>query len=268
VGNNLKLEWQYFLLALGFFTRIPVPDFSNFQETDLNYSAKYFPLIGIIIGLIGAGIFLLSVKFLPQNMAILISMASTVYLTGAFHEDGLADSVDGLGGGWQREQILTIMQDSRIGTYGAIALFFILFAKYQALNALSITDIPFVLIAGHAISRLFAVWIMATLNYAKPSGKAKPLATEMRSPALLLANLFGLLPFFALVALLIHRQHSTSDVINFVLITLIPMALIGVWWRYKMKRWLDGYTGDTLGAMQQMTEVVFYIGLVLWGTNN
>jgi adenosylcobinamide-GDP ribazoletransferase len=172
------------------------------------------------------------------------------------------------GGGWQREQILTIMQDSRIGTYGAIALFFILFAKYQALNALSITDIPFVLIAGHAISRLFAVWIMATLNYAKPSGKAKPLATDMRSPALLLANLFGLLPFFGLVALLIHRQHSTSVVINFVLITLIPMALIGVWWRYKMKRWLDGYTGDTLGAMQQMTELMFYIGLVLWGTNN
>jgi adenosylcobinamide-GDP ribazoletransferase len=268
VGNNLKLEWQYFLLALGFFTRIPVPDFSHFQETDLNYSAKYFPLIGIIIGLVGAGVFLLSVKFLPQNMAVLISMVSTVYLTGAFHEDGLADSVDGLGGGWQREQILTIMQDSRIGTYGAIALFFILFAKFQALNALSPTFIPYVLIAGHAISRLFAVWLMATLNYAKPSGKAKPLATHMRLPALLLASLIGLLPFFGLVVLLIQRQHTTSVVIHFVLITLIPMVLIGLWWRYKMKRWLDGYTGDTLGAMQQMTEVVFYIGLVFWGTNN
>lgn len=266
--NNIKLEWQYFLLALGFFTRVPVPDFADFQEADLNYSAKYFPLIGIIVGLIGAGTYVLSAKFLPQSIAVLISMGSTVYLTGAFHEDGLADSIDGLGGGWQREQILTIMQDSRLGTYGAVALFFVLFAKFQLLNALNITLIPFVLIAGHAISRLSAVWIMATLSYVKPKGKAKPLATHMSLPALSLANLFGLLPYLGLIAFLINRQYPPSLVINFVCMTLIPMLIIGLWWRYKIKHWLAGYTGDTLGAMQQMTEVAFYLGLLIWSVNH
>lgn len=266
--NNIKFEWQYFLLALGFFTRVPVPDFADFQEADLNYSAKYFPLIGIIVGLVGAGIYVLSAKFLPQSIAVLISMSSTVYLTGAFHEDGLADSVDGLGGGWQREQILTIMQDSRLGTYGAVALFFVLFAKFQLLNALNMTLIPFILIAGHAISRLSAVWMMATLNYAKPMGKAKPLATQMRLPALILANIFGLLPYLGLLLFVISHQHSASAVVRFVLLTLIPMLVVGIWWRHKIKHWLAGYTGDTLGAMQQMTEVAFYLGFVLWAVNN
>jgi adenosylcobinamide-GDP ribazoletransferase len=268
VLNSLKLEWQYFLLALGFFTRIPVPSFANFQEDDLNYSAKYFPLVGIIVGSIGAVFFVVSAKFLPQNIAVLISMLSTIYLTGAFHEDGLADSVDGLGGGWQREQILTIMQDSRIGTYGVVALFFSLLIKYQLLNALHMTFIPFVLIAGHAFSRLAAVWIMATLSYAKPEGKAKPLATQISLPALSLASVFGILPYLSIVVLLVISRHSTSLVINFMLMTLIPILLIGLWWRYKIKCWLDGYTGDTLGAMQQMAEIAFYFGLVLWSVSH
>lgn len=264
--SNVKLEWQYFLLAVGFFTRLPVPDFADFEETDLNYSAKYFPLIGVIVGLVGATTFVISAQFLPQSIAVLISMVSTVYLTGSFHEDGLADSVDGLGGGWNREQILTIMQDSRLGTYGAVALFFVLFAKFQLLNTLNIAIIPFVIIAGHAISRLSAVWIMSTLNYVKLIGKAKPLATQLSLPALGLANLFGLLPYLGLVIFFISRQ-SASLVINFILLTLIPMILVGLWWRYKIKHWLAGYTGDTLGAMQQMTEVAFYLGVVLWSVN-
>lgn len=266
--NSLKLEWQYFLLALGFFTRIPVPAFTNFQESDLNYSAKYFPLVGIIVGLVGAASFFVSAQFLPQTIAILISMVSTIYLTGAFHEDGLADSADGLGGGWNREKILLIMTDSRLGTYGAAALFLSLFAKFQLLNALDGPFIPTILIAGHAISRLAAVWVMATLAYAKPEGKAKPLATHISLPALSLANVIGLLPYFGIVALLIVSKHPAVLVINFVMMTFIPIVMVGFWWRHKIKRWLGGYTGDTLGAMQQLTELAFYFGLVLWSVNH
>lgn len=259
----LVREWHYFLLALGFFTRIPVSLHVNFQEEDLNHSAKYFPLIGVIVGLVGAAAFMISATFLPQHIAVLISMATTIYLTGAFHEDGLADSADGLGGGWQREQILTIMQDSRLGTYGAAALFFALFSKFQLLNALSADFIPLVLIAAHAISRLAAVWVMATLPYAKPAGKAKPLATHITGRALWLANLFGLLPYVGIVGSLL-LNHPVVLVIKLVALTLIPMLLAWLWWRHKMKRWLSGYTGDALGAMQQITELGFYLGLVLW----
>jgi adenosylcobinamide-GDP ribazoletransferase len=247
----MKKQWRYFLLALGFFTRIPVPSFADFQESDLNHSAKYFPLIGIIVGLVGAGIFALCAQFLPQNIAVLISMASTIYLTGAFHEDGLADSADGLGGGWDKERILTIMQDSRLGTYGAVALFLMLFAKFQLLNSLNSFLVPFALVAGHALSRVAAVYVMATLSYTKPAGKA----------------VFGLLPFLLVVGLLLVNNHSLEISVKFVLMTLLSVLLSWLWWRQKIHKWLGGYTGDTLGAMQQITELTFYLGVVIWSYN-
>lgn len=260
-------EWKYFLLALGFFTRIPVPSFADFQESDLNHSAKYFPLIGIIVGLVAAASFALSVQFLPQTIAVLVSMASTIYLTGAFHEDGLADSADGLGGGRCREHILTIMQDSRIGTYGAVAIFLMLFAKFQLLSSLNSYLVPFALIAGHAFSRLSAVYIMASLAYTKPQGKAKPLATQISWLDLSVANIFGLLPFFAIIGLLLVNNHLVAIVVKFVLMTLIPVLLSWLWWRHKIHQCLGGYTGDTLGAMQQIAELAFYFGLTVWSYN-
>ena len=254
-------------MALGFFTRIPVPNFTDFKESDLNHSTKYFPLIGIIVGLIGAGSYVISAQFLPQTVAVLISMVATIYLTGAFHEDGLADSADGIGGGWTHEQILTIMQDSRLGTYGAVALFLALFAKFQLLNSLNHNLLPFALVTGHALSRLSAVYVMTTLNYTKPEGKAKPLATQVNALDLTVATVFGLLPFFAIVGLLVINNHSLSITIKFILMALTPVLLSWFWWRHKIYKWLGGYTGDTLGAMQQIVELAFYFGLTVWSFN-
>lgn len=264
---NMLKQWRYFLLALGFFTRIPVPSHDNFQESDLNQSVKYFPLIGIIVGVIGAFSFHLAHFFCPKSIAILVSMATTVYVTGAFHEDGLADSADGLGGGFDRERILTIMQDSRLGTYGAIALFLMLMAKFQTLNTLHVAIIPTMLIIGHALSRLSAVWIMATLSYAKSEGKAKPLATEVGKFDLIAANFFGLLPFLVFLVFLVVSGHSLLSVVKLVLVTLILLLITFVWWRAKIRKWLGGYTGDTLGATQQITELAFYLGVLIWSYN-
>ena len=257
-------EWRYFLLAIGFFTRIPVPTFVDFQEYELNYSVKYFPLIGIIVGLAGAIIFYFTGLVFPQAIAVLTSMAATIYLTGAFHEDGLADSADGIGGGWQREQMLTIMHDSRLGTYGAMALFFILFAKFQTLNGMYPTFVVMLLIAGHALSRLCALWVMATANYVKSTGKAKPLATQISASHLMLASVFGLLPFFTIIGLLIYSHHTFLVIIKFVLMTVLPMLVSWFWWRNKLIKNLGGYTGDALGATQQITELVFYLGALAW----
>lgn len=263
----MRKEWQYFLLAVGFFTRIPVPSFNDFQESDLNHASKYFPLIGILIGLIGAIVFYGAYLFLPLAIAVLTSMAATVYATGAFHEDGLADSADGLGGGWDKEKIITIMQDSRLGTYGAVALFLMLFAKFQTLNALNYFLIPIALITGHALSRLCALWMMQSLDYVKAGGKAKPLATQINRPSLLIANLFGLLPFFAVTFALSVSNHSHLIILEFVGFTLAPVILSWFWWRHKIKRWLGGYTGDCLGAVQQITELAFYLGVLAWSIN-
>jgi adenosylcobinamide-GDP ribazoletransferase len=256
-------EWRYFLLALGFFTRIPVPNFVDFQESDLNHASKYFPLIGIVVGFIGAIVFYCTYLFLPLAIAVLSSMAATIYATGAFHEDGLADSADGLGGGWDKDKIITIMQDSRLGTYGAVALFLMLFAKFQILNSLNFILIPIALITAHALSRLCAVWMMQSLDYVKHSGKAKPLATQINMPSLIVANLFGLLPFATITALNVSN-HSHLTILKFMCFTLTPVALSWFWWRHKIKRWLGGYTGDCLGATQQITELAFYLGVLAW----
>lgn len=260
----LRNERRYLLLAVGFFTRIPVPVLSDFNRGDLNQCAKYLPFVGIVVGMIGAGAFALSSKVLPHSIAVLVSMAMTIYVTGGFHEDGLADSADGLGGGWDKTRIIAIMQDSRLGTYGAIALFFILFAKYQVLNALPAYFLPFILVMGHTLSRLCALWVMADLSYVKDDGKAKPLATEIAFKDLIVALLLGILPVPLLYFNFSPVMLNIKDWLWLAACCLTPVALTWVWWRNKIKLWLGGYTGDCLGAMQQMTELAFYLGLLIW----
>jgi adenosylcobinamide-GDP ribazoletransferase len=261
---NMQKQWRNFLLALGFFTRIPVPSFIDFQEADLNHSVKYFPLVGYLVGLIGVAAFYISMQVFTHGIALLISMAATIFATGAFHEDGLADSADGLGGGWGREQVLAIMQDSRLGTYGAIALFMVLMAKYQLLTAMHADTVMVLLICAHAFSRLSAVWLMAALPYAKPSGKAKPLATQVSRSDLWVANIFGLLPVLLLLAWIQNTLGNWRATLSFVLLVLATVASIWWWWRLLLKRKIGGYTGDTLGAIQQLSEIMFYLASLAW----
>lgn len=247
----LTNNWRYFLTAVMFFTRIPVK-LNGFQETHLNPSTRFFPLVGILVGLVGALVFWVCDSVLPIEIAVLISMVATILLTGAFHEDGLADAIDGLGGGWTREQVLTIMVDSRIGSYGAIGLVMALLIKYQTLSYQSAALIPFTLIAGHALSRACAVLVMCTQSYVKTDGKAKPLATKMRNGELVTALIFGTLPLCLLPA--------------YALLTLLPVAAVWWWFSAKIKTRIGGYTGDCLGAMQQLTEVTFYVALLAVAT--
>ena len=240
-------QWHYFLTAVMFFTRIPI-NFSTFDNADLNKATRYFPLVGIIVGFVGALVFWLSNKLLPLEVSLLLSMSSTIILTGAFHEDGLADSIDGLGGGWSREQVLTIMVDSRIGSYGAIGLVMVLLTKYQVLSYQLAALIPVTLVAGHALSRLCAVLVMATQNYVKVAGKSKSLDSRISITELMIATFFGLLP----IAFLELRF----------LVALVPVAIIWIWSSAKIKARIGGYTGDCLGAMQQITEIAFYVGLL------
>lgn len=260
----MQKQWQFFLLAVGFFTRIPVPHFAEFQEADLNHSVKYFPLVGCLVGLIGVVAFYMAGQVFPHTIAVLISMAATIFATGAFHEDGLADSADGLGGGWGREQVLTIMQDSRLGTYGAIGLLMALMAKYQLLIAMHADTVMAVLVCAHALSRLSAVWLMAALPYAKPSGKAKPLATQVSCWDLWLANVFGLLPLLLLLLFIQNSLANWRGTLSFVLLLAGAVGAIWWWWRLLLKRKLSGYTGDTLGAIQQLSEIMFYLVSLAW----
>lgn len=260
----MQRQWRYFQLAIGFFTRIPVRSQENFQEADLNHAVKYFPLIGWLVGLIGVVAFYLLSLIFPHVVAVLISMVATIFATGAFHEDGLADSADGLGGGWGREQVLTIMQDSRLGTYGAIALFFVLMIKLHLLTSMHADMVVLALICAHPLSRLTAIWLMAALPYAKLSGKAKPLATEISRRDLWIANIFGLLPILLLITLIHMTIGDWQATLGYVCLLAGAIGAVWWWWRSLLKRKLDGYTGDTLGAIQQMSEIMFYLASLAW----
>lgn len=259
----MKLQWRYFLLAVGFFTRIPVPSLPDFKESDLNQAARYFPLVGLLVGFLAAVVWWLASWLFNPALALLSSMAATIFCTGAFHEDGLADSADGLGGGMTRERKLEIMHDSRLGSYGAIALVGILLFKFQALSSLAPAILPFALIASHALSRLAAVYVMATASYVRAAGKAKPLATTLARQDVVCASVFGLLCWLGF-ALMLSIHQSAMAAAHFLLITSLPVLAVWHWWRQLVLRNLQGYTGDTLGATQQLTEVAFYLGLLAW----
>lgn len=244
----LKQEWRGLLLAIGFFTRIPVPALPDFQEQELNLAAKYFPLVGIMVGAFAALVYMLAHKVMPQDIAVLLSMVASLWLTGAFHEDGLTDAIDGLGGGWEKEQILQIMQDSRIGSYGAVSIIMALLLKFTALTHFSSALVPVLLIAGHSLSRFCAVMVMATQRYVKYSGKSKPLATDLPLIHLGVAALFGLLPLLWLPPSWYWG--------------LVPVAVVWAWFSLLLKKRIGGYTGDCLGAMQQLTEIAFYLGVL------
>ncbi|MDR2219366.1 MAG: adenosylcobinamide-GDP ribazoletransferase [Methylobacillus sp.] len=246
----MMCELRLFFTALMFFTRIPCGRFAGTTQDDLDGSSRYFPWIGILVGAVGAGIYWVADQFLPQEIAVLLSMAATILLTGAFHEDGLADAADGLGGGWEKEQVLAIMQDSRLGSYGALAIFMALLVKFETLAHLSPALLPLVLIAGHALSRFCALLVMVTQDYVRPNGKAKPLATQLSKGGLLVAAVGGLAP----LAVFWHAPH--------LLWALVPVVLTWLWFARKLKRRLGGYTGDCLGAMQQLCELAFYLGIL------
>jgi adenosylcobinamide-GDP ribazoletransferase len=256
----IRRELEYFFAALRFFTRLPVPAWVGHSAEQLNHAARYFPAVGLIVGAIGAAVTLAAALVWPPTIAVLLGMVATLLATGAFHEDGLADTIDGMGGGWTREQVLTIMKDSRIGSYGAIGIGLALLTKYTALTELvqrTVSPAPSflaLLIAGHAVSRFASTTLIYFLDYARDddSSKSKPLATRMGKGELALAALCGLAP----CALLPLPQ---------VAIALGLVALVSWLAARRFVRRIGGYTGDCLGATQQLTEIAFYLGLLCAG---
>lgn len=241
-------QLRLFFTALAFFTRVPCTRWAGHGEDDLNHAVRYFPLIGLLVGAVAATTYVLALQIFPRDVAVIASMVATLLLTGAFHEDGLSDAVDGLGGGWTKEQALTIMKDSRIGNYGAAALVMALLIKFSVLSHLAPWRVPAVLVAGHAMSRFAAVLVIRFQSYVRENGKAKPLAQEITGAELSLAALFGLAPLAWL---------GSSG-----LWALPPVVLMWLWFARKLQRRLGGYTGDCLGAMQQLCELTFYLGVL------
>ncbi|MDR6445447.1 adenosylcobinamide-GDP ribazoletransferase [Paraburkholderia terricola] len=250
-------ELRYFFTALGYFTRVPVPRWVGYEPHYLHAAARYFPLVGLLVGGSSALVYLAALRVFPAGGAVLLSMAASLLVTGAFHEDGLADCVDAFGGAYTRENVLRIMHDSRIGAFGAIALVIALALKWQTLAALPPMRAAGLMIGAHAASRAFAISYLATLDYVRAEGKAKPVAQRLSAPALLCAALFGL-PW------LLWPNGPASADWRFAAVTLLVLvALRFAMGRYFVRR-LGGYTGDCLGFAQQVFELSIYLMGLAW----
>jgi len=250
----IKYEIQVFFTALMFYTRIPCPAWVNHDEEYLNKATRYFPLIGWIVGGLAALTFYGSSFIFSKEVSILFSFAISVLITGAFHEDGFADVCDGFGGGWTKEKILDIMKDSRVGAYGAIGIVLLFLLKFTLLLNIETKFIPFVIFSAAAYSRFCAASFIYTHEYVRENedSKAKPVAKSLNLLNLVIAAIFGI------SALAIFQCWN-------VFLLLIPIYFVKYILGNYFVKWIGGYTGDCLGATQQVCEIAFFVFYIaLW----
>lgn len=246
---------RLFFIALQFFTRLPIPAWVGFEASWLQHASRYFPLVGFVVGALAAACYFAAALVLPAPVAAVLATAASIYLTGAFHEDGFADTCDGLGGGSTRERVLEIMKDSRVGAYGAIGIVCMLAAKLAALSMLAPRPAIAALLLAHPLSRLAATALIWRLDYVRGEGKAKPLAQHMSGTEFGIAALTCLLP----VAIVLASGWLSAPAVA---ASVLAAMLAALWLGRKFVRRLGGYTGDCLGAVQQLAEVAIYVAVL------
>jgi len=246
---NLLLQGRLLVTALQFLTRLPTPRLSRFEPDWINRSARYFPLVGQLVGLLAAGVWLVAGRVWPGLPAAVLTVAVSVLITGGFHEDGLADTADGFGGGADPARRLVIMKDSRVGSFGALALGLILLLRVSLLGRLSPWVVALALVVSNGGARAAAVLAMATLPYAgdPDAAKVKPTPQGVRWREAVFALLIGGWPLVGL--------KPENAILSLVLITASTLALAGL-----ARRLIHGVTGDVLGAVEQLGEVALLMG--------
>jgi adenosylcobinamide-GDP ribazoletransferase len=265
----LRQQLRAAAAAFTFLTRLPVGRIVSHDLSDLSRSAAYFPLVGLIVGAIGAGVFVVAQLIWAPLIAVVLSVAATVLVTGAFHEDALADSLDGFGGGWTKEQVLTIMKDSRVGSYALIGVAIVVVAKVSSLlsihelaSAVKLSQfspgadwaVARALMAAHVLARWSSVLLIRTHEYVrieevgtKPAA-GRPFVNAISNAQFALATAISL----AVVIPMLGIQTFAAG-----LTTIVVAVAAG---RY-FKRRIGGITGDALGAANQIVELTIYLVL-------
>ena len=246
---NLALQWRLLVCAAQFLTRLPTPRQSDFESDWINRSARYFPMVGQLVGLLCAAIWLAAGRFWPGLPAAALTVGAGVLITGGFHEDGLADSADGLGGGSDKARRLAIMKDSRIGTYGALALALVIVLRVVLLAGLAPWAGALALVVAHGGARACAVMVMALMPYAgdPDAAKVRPSPQGVTWPESAFALASGAWPLVWL------GGPRAALAVSLAVAATVSMALLA-------RRLIGGVTGDVLGAVEQLAEVALLMG--------
>ncbi|MFC0268525.1 adenosylcobinamide-GDP ribazoletransferase [Kushneria aurantia] len=247
----MQTQWQWFCLAITFLTRIPLPVRGEVDNEALARCQRWFALAGALIGVLAASIYLLAALLWPLPVAALITLVALLLLTGGLHEDGLADCADGIGGARDVGARLAIMKDSRVGSYGVLALVVSFVGRLLLLGALSPALAAVALIAAHCLSRALAALLMGALPYLRRDESSRVRAMTGAQRPSDRRWLIGVALAVALAAL----GPSTA------LVVLAVTGLVGgLAWLF-FRRQLGGVTGDALGAAQQVSELAVYLTL-------
>ena len=259
--QRLRYEARLWLTALEFLTRIPILAAARFDPAWMSRCVRYFPWVGSLIGACGALVWWALQPALSPTLAAALAFTATALLTGAFHEDGLSDYVDGIGGGQSREHTLTIMKDSRVGSFGALALVLVTLIKIAALASVPLFEAVIALIFAHTTARASAVTVMASLPYARDdaTSKVKPVAMGVTWPEVLVSWL----PTIALILLAAPCGMTRQAPIALATATLAA-GVVTLFLERQMKQRLGGYTGDALGAVEQCAEAVILVACAAW----
>ncbi|MDN5291651.1 MAG: adenosylcobinamide-GDP ribazoletransferase [Anaerophaga sp.] len=241
----IKRELNILFSSILYFTRLSLPFKIEYRKENQQLATTWLPLIGIIVGSIVAAVFFFADKVLPQSVAVLLSLTAGVLVTGAFHEDGFADVCDAFGGGYTADQRLRIMRDPRVGAYAVTGIVLLFSMKIALLIEMDAYWIPFVLIAAHTLSRWSVLIISMGWQYARPTGesKSRDISHPVSRKRFIWAFIMGVSPLF-----LFDSWWGLVTVPGVV----ISALLAGVWCRKR----IGGYTGDCLGALQQVNEVL------------
>ena len=243
--DAIRREWQGFWLCMSFLTRIPVPIQIDYSQRLMNQSSVYFPLVGLLLGGLYAVLFLVLEALFSPLIGVLGALIFHLWITGAFHEDGLADALDALGGGFTVEKRLTIMKDSRIGTYGTVALVMALGLKVALL--LELEQIWVALLVTPVLARLTPLFLMSLMPYVTDidASKTKPIADTFSMNRLAVATVVSVL-VAGLFGVWLDNLMSAF---------VVGVALTALLWGAQLRRTLGGYTGDALGASVVLAEL-------------
>ena len=244
--------------AFTFMTRVPLGALASHDPADLPASAVYFPVVGLVVGLVGGGVFIAASWLWPSSISVVLSMCATVLVTGAFHEDALADAFDGFGGGWSREQVLAIMKDSRVGSYALVGVTLTLLAKFAALTTLASSDatvgVARALVVAHVLGRWSSLLLIRRYAYVRPAADGerpsagRPFIAGVTNFRLVVATL---------IALVILEFAAGWHALPPLIVAIVVTAAAG--WYFDRR--IGGITGDALGAANQVVEVCVYLTL-------
>ena len=240
------------LVAFQFLTQLPISRIA-YHPDSLSRSAKFFPVVGLVIGLGASLLQHLLAPYLNRTLVAFLVLTFLVLITGGLHEDALADAADAFGGGWNREQVLMILRDSRIGSFGALALVLSVLARFLLLSILPMHRFTALVVSAHVLCRWTTLPLSYFLRPARESndGQGARIARKTSPASLLIGSLLS----FAVVLYLMRRE--------FWIPVLVALGITGLSGLYYFRR-IGGVTGDCFGATNQLAEIAVYFCGV-WG---